>query len=962
MSLWVLMLAMATVQPPALAAEAAGKGPELLDADDASLTTAAKVDLETRRYAAAIKAGNLAQVEQALRRLLGLERSSRHLNNLGLFLSDRGSFAEAGPLLADAVAAAPGDLKGFYRANVALNLRRQFLDGAAEAELDGALKDLADYRESLTGWRPSNLARSRTLVLIQRSRIQERRGRLEDALQSAQAAEVSARKALDSIPYRATDLERQQVANDLGNAFRRQLYVRMAMQDPTGAQLVLHGWMKVAQEHRLAPEIQAQAHQAAAAIALSAHGFGASERQALEAESIYQRLGYAPVHLARVTGVETLLAAYWAQGKLEQASQVFKALDEQAQADAAAVDRVRLPMLRGLVYLDTQRGVEASVLFAERARQLAQTAGTGSVQYAEAIGLQGAALWRSGQPQHRSTAQQLLGQATAILTSPENAGAPDGSGLRDQTRRIIIDAQVDCVSAMAPDRLVDLLGLVDWAASGTVQKAVAEAAVRMGAKSPAMGALIRAEQDARREIDALRKSLAGEDERALSLTKDVAPRVGQRVSELDAFVRSSQASIREAFPDYARLTQPRIPTRQDLASRLLPDEAALYVALRPNDALIWLVTADGQARVVRSPLTLTQARSLVTRVRSSLEVRRTMQAFDLDAARALHAALVAPLREPLKAVRQLVVISPGVLSTLPFSVLLEEGGGAQGASLQWLMHRFAISQAPSVGSWLSARTAPAAADDALPLMGWADPRFGPAGAPVAAAQKRNAQAMEALALPSVPMPVGAAGPWQLTALPETRDELLSIASALKADPGRDLFLGDRATRASVIAASQSGELARRRVVVFATHGLMAGELAGLDQPALAMAADDKDQGDPLQALLKLDDVLSLKLHADWVVMSACNTGAADGQMGEALSGLARGMFYAGARSLLLTHWAVESESAKRLTTATFKALAANPAYTKAQSLREAMRAVSQMPGYEHPAFWAPFAIVGDGGR
>ena len=99
-----------------------------------------------------------------------------------------------------------------------------------------------------------------------------------------------------------------------------------------------------------------------------------------------------------------------------------------------------------------------------------------------------------------------------------------------------------------------------------------------------------------------------------------------------------------------------------------------------------------------------------------------------------------------------------------------------------------------------------------------------------------------------------------------------------------------------------------------------------------------------------------------MVLSACNTAAADGKAEEALSGLARGFFYAGSRSLLVTHWAVESESAKLLTTATFQHYTANPQAAKAESLRQAMLKVMAMPQYSHPAFWAPYALVGDGGR
>jgi CHAT domain-containing protein len=203
---------------------------------------------------------------------------------------------------------------------------------------------------------------------------------------------------------------------------------------------------------------------------------------------------------------------------------------------------------------------------------------------------------------------------------------------------------------------------------------------------------------------------------------------------------------------------------------------------------------------------------------------------------------------------------------------------------------------------------------------------------------------------------------QIPTLPDTRDELLSSAATLKSDPGKDVMLGAQATRDSVLQSSNDGTLAQKRVIAFATHGLMAGDLPLLSQPALALAATGREEQDPLAALLTLEDVLTLKLNADWVVLSACNSAAEDGRGDEAMSGLARGFFYAGSRSLLVTHWAVESESAKLLTTATFAHYAANPKAPKAESLRQAMLQVMAMPQFQHPAFWAPYALVGDGER
>jgi len=110
----------------------------------------------------------------------------------------------------------------------------------------------------------------------------------------------------------------------------------------------------------------------------------------------------------------------------------------------------------------------------------------------------------------------------------------------------------------------------------------------------------------------------------------------------------------------------------------------------------------------------------------------------------------------------------------------------------------------------------------------------------------------------------------------------------------------------------------------------------------------------------------LKLRADWVVLSACNTASSDGQASEAVSGLGRAFFFAGAKALLVSHWPVETVSAKLLTTELFKRQTADAKLTRSQALRAASLAVMQQSAgnsysYAHPMFWAPFVVVGDGG-
>jgi CHAT domain-containing protein len=124
--------------------------------------------------------------------------------------------------------------------------------------------------------------------------------------------------------------------------------------------------------------------------------------------------------------------------------------------------------------------------------------------------------------------------------------------------------------------------------------------------------------------------------------------------------------------------------------------------------------------------------------------------------------------------------------------------------------------------------------------------------------------------------------------------------------------------------------------------------------------DDNDDG-----LLTASEVARLRLDADWVILSACNTAAGDTIGSEALSGMARAFFYAGARSLLVSHWPVYSDAAAQLLDRTFAKLRTEPATTHTEALRLAMIALmddAHQDDNPHPSIWAPFALVGEGAQ
>jgi CHAT domain-containing protein len=109
------------------------------------------------------------------------------------------------------------------------------------------------------------------------------------------------------------------------------------------------------------------------------------------------------------------------------------------------------------------------------------------------------------------------------------------------------------------------------------------------------------------------------------------------------------------------------------------------------------------------------------------------------------------------------------------------------------------------------------------------------------------------------------------------------------------------------------------------------------------------------------EIAGLKLDADWVILSACNTAAGGASDAEALSGLARAFFYAQARALLVSHWEVNSDTTVKLITGAISRLASDKTMGRAEAVRQSMLALidEEAPEEAHPAFWAPFVVVGE---
>ena len=502
-----------------------------------------------------------------------------------------------------------------------------------------------------------------------------------------------------------------------------------------------------------------------------------------------------------------------------------------------------------------------------------------------------------------------------------------------------------------PEMASESFRVADRLRASVVQQALIDSSARAAASNPRLAELIRREQDLRskqRESmtqlvrqfadDARATREFQERQKAKRDEKDAAAE-RERIRARDAAVRARRGELaageearretlrelRKRFPEYQALVNPKPPTLREAAEALRAGEALVSLFPTAEGTFAWAVASRREPAFHFSPLKAADVAELVASMRKTLDPDESggpaRLPFDFPAAARLHRDLVAPLWGAVEGSKTLVVAANGALAQVPLAALVTREGAADLATAPWLVRQVAIAQLTSVASFQALRQSPARSAG-KPFVGFGDPAF-----------------REYADLPP---------------LPETRTEILAIAQALGADPERDVYLGTRATRKAVLTADLEG----RRVVAFATHGLKPRDLPGLSRPALAMAA--APAGD--SPLLQLDDVMTLRLDAELVVLSACNTAGADGRAEEALSGLARGFFFAGGRSVLATHWAVETLSAEQLVRRMFGHVAKS--VPRAEALRRAQLDLIDgraNPAFRHPFYWAPYALSGDPG-
>ncbi len=573
-------------------------------------------------------------------------------------------------------------------------------------------------------------------------------------------------------------------------------------------------------------------------------------------------------------------------------------------------------------------------------------------------------------PGSRPVAETQLLRAGALARQGDGAAAlsacRSGIGLLRQLRlgtsaRLIepcLDVEYKAALADPASAQADYTAMFEMAelAQGSVtSQEIAQASARLSAnaKDPKVASAIRARQDAAAHLAALyrkRDELQQGGPGVKPTTPAELAAFDQKIAAANTNLQQADLAVQAAAPNFGQLVQQVVPARAVL-NLLHPHEAFLGITLTSDHAWLFLLQ-NQRLQVARSDVGTPGMTKLVNAVRASIEPTQAgLPPFAMQDASAIYQATIAPFAASLTHTSSLVVAPSGPLLSLPFA-LLPTGPAKPDdlADAPWLVRTKTLAYVPAAANFVSLRKIAGDSRATKPWFGFGD--FHAVSLAQAKATFDGPSCGESASL--------FAG---LPKLPFAKLELAAAAGIFGAGP-QDELTG----AAFTVPAVEAADLKDFRILHFATHALLPSDLPCASEPAIVTSAPAGAKS-ANRAMLTSSDVTNLHLDADLILLSACNTGGSDGRAGgEALTGLARSFFYAGARGLMVTQWSVNDQVSAYLVASTLQDLKSGEDGGSASSLRAAQLALINGAGHGMPAnlanpfFWAAFVVIGDGGK
>lgn len=660
---------------------------------------------------------------------------------------------------------------------------------------------------------------------------------------------------------------------------------------------------------------------------------------------------------------------------------LLRALEIRNRSQAQPGDRARNMVDLGSLYLSSKRFSEAKEQFQGAVSILRQHLPENHSWIVEA-------------QMHLALTESLLGHAQRALEvsrvvskiyierPPKNTALPNIQ-YRDHVR-YLWDVRSQLKPSQRPGIHREAFEISQRASVTRAAQSAARMATRLAAGDSELQAQVREQQD-------LSNALAQAESRLIALLATGAQsgeiaKSRETIRHLTDALSASEARLQATFPAFSNYVKPKPLPLDEARAALAPNEVLLFAFVSYEGVYVWCVTKEDVQwrKVAISP---EQLEGSVKLLRNGLVFGPADQGaekdnrplYDLGRAHDLYKVLFGDVDDIIVQKPHILYVPTGPLSTLPLHVLVRSkpsvlvptrGQPLAYKEADWLIRKNDISVLPDVATLRVLANHVLSRRERRPMLAFANPIYGASQAgekQINENQTRGSARGARRNLPSIPVTVsGFEALKYFEELSKTREEVEAVAHALAAADD-DLYMGARASETTVKLLDRERRLATYKVVYFAMHGIVADAAInnlkiGNREPALVMTLPDAPTAED-DGLLTSSEIAQLRLDADWVVLSACDTAAGDSKDAEALSGLARAFFYAGARSILVTQWGASDYDTKLLMTDMFEKIARESTLDQSQALRAAMLDRIDKTGSvettwdAYPSYWGPFTLI-----
>jgi len=448
-------------------------------------------------------------------------------------------------------------------------------------------------------------------------------------------------------------------------------------------------------------------------------------------------------------------------------------------------------------------------------------------------------------------------------------------------------------------------------------------------------------------------------------------------SRLKAELVKFEKKLEDKYSGYSELRNTKPADLNDFVENTLGKNEALINYWIDKNNLYAIVIHNGKTELISHKINLKNLFTEIAGLIDMLEDEAPCEEYKIRSYN-LYKELLAPFIKNIdfNNTTTLFIVPNGILTAVPFEALTTTLNGEDFKHLDYFFEKTFIGYVPSATILKMIRDGIADEENMnyakFPLLAFGDPIYTKEQAQIESKKDSTEYTLNLkvkdnlLALVTGDttlnkkmtrsVSVSSNNETKLKPLPGSRQEVVVIDKIFyNTVTNNHIFLGGKAQESMIKKLNKKGELKKYHFIHFATHGFLPGEVDGLSEPCLVLSIYGKNENE--DGFLKMSEILNMKINADLITLSACNSGVIEPEdFSEGISGLARSFFFAGAKSLLVTLWSIDDTATIKFMENYYSKL--NEGMTASQALNFSRRKMLDSE-FAHPGLWAPFVLNGE---